>query len=427
MARKIMLKSPLSRGFVLVLSALFTLVLTGAGALAAYAAQESDAFIVMDAEGTGTSEEQALADACRRAVQQAIGFLSQGTTRTTDGRTEENIVRLSRAFIEKYEVTSRAKEKDRHSASIRAWVRRENLLAGLLQKDPNRSVLDGVSLLTRAATREQQVQEAGDILIDVFRSMPLSNFVRCAAEGLSFQAGSEKLKVGVHFTFDRDLFFSQAVPQLVAVLDYVAESSVKDMPFLFPVKGRDVVSIAPPTSVDSLPQYRELMELQEGNRYIDLPDGGGFANVYILTRSYYFNAYRIAPEAFVRLTEALFQPDRQGMLGGRSLSRAGLKLEFKSEGGTALFSHTEPLQLHNILFFADIPALRKAPWFVKKHGPADERRHALFILPAFGSLQDGDYLLIQADEADLEIKAPAEALKSVKRVDSSVVPELKAP
>ena len=427
MARKIMLRGPLSRGLSLLLSALFALVLSSTGVLAASAAQESDAFIVMDAEGTGTSEEQALADACRSAVQQAIGFFSQGTTRTTDGRTEENIVRLSRAFIEKYEVTSRAKEKGRHFVSIRAWVRRENLLAGLLQKDPNRSVLDGVSLLTRAATREQQVQEAGDILIDVFRSMPLSNFVRCAAEGLSFQAGSEKLKVGVHFTFDRGLFFSQAVPQLVAVLDYVAESSVKDVPFLFPVKGRDVISIAPPVSVDSLPQYRELMELKAGNRYIDLPDGGGFANVYILTHSYYFNAYRIAPEAFVRLTEALFQPNRQGMLGGRSLSGAGLKLEFKSEGGTALFSHTEPLQLHNILFFADIPALRRAPWFVKKHGPADERWHALFILPAFGSLQDGDYLLIQADEADLEVKAPADALKSVKRVDSSVVPELQVP
>ena len=83
--------------------------------------------------------------------------------------------------------------------------------------------------------------------------------------------------------------------------------------------------------------------------------------------------------------------------------------------------------MHNILFFADIPALGKAPWFVKKHGPADERWHALFILPAFGSFQDDDYLLIQADEADLEVKAPADALKSVKRVDSSVVPELQVP
>ncbi|WP_299081262.1 hypothetical protein [uncultured Fretibacterium sp.] len=37
--------------------------------------------------------------------------------------------------------------------------------------------------------------------------------------------------------------------------------------------------------------------------------------------------------------------------------------------------------------------------------------------PAFTSR----YLLIQADEADLEIKTPADALKSVKRVDSSIV------
>lgn len=382
-----------------------------------------EAFIVAEAEGRGTSEEQALTDARRQAVQQAIGFLSQGKTRTQDGRVEENIVRLSRAFIEKYEVTAKREEKGRHFLSIRAWVRRENLLAGLLQRDPNRSVLDGVSLVTRATTREQQIREAGDILIDVFGSLPLSNFVRCSAEGISFQSSSEKLKVNVHFTFERDLFFAQAVPQLVSVLDYVAESSVRDVPFLFPLKGEESVAVAPPVSIDSLPHYRELMELQGGNLYIDLPDGGGFANVYILTRNCYFNAYRVAPEAFVRLTEALFRSDRQGMLDGRSLNKAALKMDFKTSGGTALLSHIEPLQVHNILFFMDLIALKQAPWSVRKHGPLDERRHALFILPEFGTIQGGDCLLIQADEAGLQVKASADVLKAVKRVDCFIEPE----
>lgn len=402
-------------------SVLCALVFSCTAAFAALAAQEADTFITTDAEGTGISEEQALADARRRAVQQAIGFLSQGMTRTQDGQTEENIVRLSRAFIEKYEVTAKREEKGRHTVFIRAWIRKENLLAGLLQKDPNRSVLDGVSLVTRAVTREQQVQEAGDILIDVFRSMPLSNFVRCSTEGTAFQSGSGKLKLGIHFTFDRDLFFAQAAPQLVSVLDYVSESSVKDVPFLFPLSGGDTVSVTPPVSVDSLPRYRELMDLRDGNFYIDLPDGGGFANIYVLTRNYYFNAYRVAPEAFSRLAENLFRPDRQGMLDGRSLGKAGLKLEFKSEGGAVLLTHTEPLQLHNILFFMDLPALKKTPWSVRKHGPADERRHALFVLPAFGTLQDGDYLLIRTDEAELEIPVPPDILKTVKKVDSSIV------
>ncbi|CAM1378384.1 hypothetical protein [Fretibacterium fastidiosum] len=408
-------------------SALCALALSCAAAFAALAAREADAFIVADAEGTGTSEEQALADARRRAVQQAIGFLSQGLTRTQDGQTEENIVRLSRAFIEKYEVTAKREEKGRHTVSIRAWIRKENLLAGLLQKDPSRSVLDGVSLVTRAATREQQVQEAGDILVDVFRSMPLSNFIRCSTEGTSFQSGSEKLKLGIHFTFDRELFFSQAVPQLVSVLDYVSESSAKDVPFLFPLSGGDPVSITPPVSVDSLPRYRELMDLRDGNFYIDLPDGGGFANIYVLTRNYYFNAYRVAPEAFSRLAESLFRPDRQGMLDGRSLGRTDLKMEFKGGGGAVLFTHTEPLQLHNVLFFMDIAALKKTPWSVRKHGPVDERRHALFVLPAFGTLQGGDYLLIQADEAELELPVPTDVLKAVQKVDSSIVSGSQAP
>ena len=69
----------------------------------------------------------------------------------------------------------------------------------------------------------------------------------------------------------------------------------------------------------------------------------------------------------------------------------------------------------------DLPALKKTPWSVRKHGPADERRHALFVLPAFGTLQDGDYLLIRTDEAELEIPVPPDILKTVKKVDSSIV------
>jgi len=41
--------------------------------------------------------------------------------------------------------------------------------------------------------------------------------------------------------------------------------------------------------------------VQQAIFYIDLPDGGGFANIYVLTRNYYFNAYRVAPEAFKRI------------------------------------------------------------------------------------------------------------------------------
>lgn len=170
------------------------------------------------------------------------------------------------------------------------------------------------------------------------------------------------------------------------------------------------------------------------------PEERNAAVFYLLGDNASFRAWTL-PAAFL---DAVRRGARLGDLGKlplRTHRRAWLHFSLRDASGVelerlpvplnlsnvALFSHTEPLQLHNILFFADIPALRKAPWFVKKHGPADERRHALFILPAFGSLQDGDYLLIQADEANLEIKAPADALKSIKRVDSSVVTELQTP
>lgn len=410
--------------FGVLLLALCVLAWLCTDASAATAAREADAFIVAEAEGTGTSEDQALADACRRAVQQAIGFLSKGTSRSENGRTEEHIVRLSRAFIEKYETTARREEQGRHTVSIRAWIRKENLLAGLLQKDPNRSVLDGVSLVTRAATREQQIQEAGELLIDIFRSIPLSHFVRCSVEAGAFKAGAGKLKTAVHFRFDRDLYFSQTVPQLVSVLDYVSEASIRDVPFLLPLKGGETVTVEPPAFPDSLPRCRELMEMPNGNRYIDLPDGGGFANVYILTRNYYFNAYRLAPEAFARLMEALFRANRQGVLGGALFGQSVLNMDFKGNGEAVLLSHAEPLQLHNILLFTDLHALKKSPWAMKKNGPPDERSHALFILPAFGTLQGDDYLLLRADEAELEVKASADVLKAVKRVDCSVETEL---
>ena len=57
-----------------------------------------------------------------------------------------------------------------------------------------------------------------------------------------------------------------------------------------------------------------------------------------------------------------------------------------------LGGHTGGAYDINILFFMDLPALKKTPWSVRKHGPADERRHALFVFPAFGTLQDDDSL-----------------------------------
>ncbi|MDR2180767.1 MAG: hypothetical protein LBP21_10695 [Synergistaceae bacterium] len=379
-------------------------------------------FVVAESEGVGLTRGEALMNARRNGVEQAIGVLSAGVSQTIDGRVRENVLQLSRGFIEKYEIQKEQKDGARWRVKIKAWIRRENLLAGLLQKDPDKSVLDGSALFTRAMSREQQVAEAAEMLIETFDSIPYENYVHVAVGAEGFDTSQGSLTMDVRFSFDRERYFSQLVPLLTSTLDYIAESRQRDIPFLLELEPGDPVVVTPPSGINTLSQYVDLMEMADANRYIDLPGGGGFANIYLLTQDYYFDSYRVPPQAFALLTESLLRAEKQGRLSGRVFEGADLKIAFKNKGGQLIYEHTQPLQLYNVTLFAGLVGLKRSPYVKGKPDQLDERHHALFILPCLGTLQGNaaDYLLIESETASISVKLSPQDIKRIERVDCRI-------
>jgi hypothetical protein len=379
-------------------------------------------FVVAESEGVGLTRDEALMNARRNGVQQAIGVVSTGVAQAIDGRVRENVLQLSRGFIEKYEIREERKDGARWRVKIKAWIRRENLLAGLLQKDPDKSVLDGSGLFTRAMSRERQVAEAAEMLIETLNSIPYENYVHVAVGAEKFETAQGSLALDVRFSFDRERYFAQLAPLLASTLDYIAESSQKDIPFLLDLEPGDPVVVTPPYGIDALSRYADLMEMADANRYIDLPGGGGFANVYLLKRDYYFDSYRVPAQAFALLTENLLKAERQGRLSGRIYEGADLKIAFKNKGGQLVFEYTQPLQLYNVTLFANLAGLKRSPYVKGKPDQLDERHHALFILPCLGTLQGNaaDYLLIESDTASISVQLPPRDVKRIERVDCRI-------
>ncbi len=150
------------------------------------------------------------------------------------------------------------------------------------------------------------------------------------------------------------------------------------------------------------------MELQEGELPSTFPDGGGFANVYILTRSYYSTPTESS--GGVRSADGGPVPAHRQGCWAEGFSGAGLAgVQELREGRPSSLTRSRCSYQHPVFCGYPLP-WKRAPWSVTAWS-GGRRRHAPSSSCPPSGAQDGDYLLIQADE-DLEIKAPAE--KSVK-------------
>jgi hypothetical protein len=376
-------------------------------------------FLVAESSGAGASRAEALIDARRSAVQAAIGFVSKGMTQAVDGGIKEKIVQLSRAFIEKYEITKETQDKGKYFVSIKAWIRKESLIEGLTRYDPDRSAIDGTSLFAKSATREQQIREAADMLEECFNSIPIANYIHCAAIGDNFSVREGKLDLEVRFSFDKDLYFSVLAPQFVTVLDYIAEAGLKDVPMAFDIVPGEAV---PPEKIASFSAYADLMEITDGNRYIDLPGVGGYANIYVMTRNYYFNCYRVPSESFAALMKSVLETDRRGRLSGGVFSEASLILAFRNKGGQKIAEHREPINMTNAMVFANTGGFKRAAYDPKNGGEPDEQNHSIFIMPFVGvySNDKADYALVENDVAKLQIPLKANELKLIDSIECEI-------
>lgn len=376
-------------------------------------------FIVIESSGQGRTISEARIQARRNAAQLALGFAVKGNslyskTYGERGHLSEHIVTITRAIIGDREKELGCKEENgKYTVTLRVKIRGKELLNGLLGSDTRKTAFDGISIAARAMALERWEKDVGNALIEIIGTFPYSDYVIIEAlpRENTFNSRNESLKMDIYITFDKEKYFNEAVPQLTSVLDYVADASIRDIPCLIPVSSSkdERILVKLPIYINTINEYMTMMELEDKNKYIEA-DGGGFANIYIMTKDYYFNAYRVCNSAFVRLIEALFISGQQGQINMNRWHKVSLNLDFLDQTGN-VFNSIPPVNVSSIcsvMLFINT----SYPLNIKKHTSLDESHHALFILPAIGLNSENykNYSLFQKIEDTLSINISAKTL-----------------
>ena len=378
--------------------------------------------IIVTATGTGSTLTAARTDARKNAAQKALGFVMQAASllriinRNENHNEEfnENILLISRGIIAGHEEeleTHEDKENNIFTVTIRVSITGDELLRGLTEREPETHLTDGSSIVAGAMRREQMKHESAAALTELLSSFPVGDYVRVSAvDAGNFDIKNETLNMNLKLTFDRKKYFSEAVPSIISVLDYVSEAKMNDIPFMIPSEHSDddTVIMNLPQDIRTMKEYRALMDIERGNRIIK---SSGYANIYVQTRNYYFNAYRINHDSFIELVNNLFASEGNNNNFMAMRGNAKLNVNITSREGLNVFSLSEITDISNIMYFMNTDD--NALFQNMTDNISDERYCALFIIPAFGfdNGANHSYVLCQNDNLELpELKVSAENL-----------------
>ena len=378
--------------------------------------------ITVTASGTGYTLTAARIDARRNAAQKALGFMMKAASllriikrdENHDEEFSENIMLISRGIIagnEEEIETHEDKENHIFTVTLRVSVKGDELLRGLTEREPEKYLTDGSSLVADAMRREQMKRESAAALTELLSAFPVGDYVRVSAvEAGNFDIKNETLNLNLKLTFDRRKYFNEAVPSITSLLDYAADARITDIPFMLPSEqsDNDTVTIRPSQDIRTMKEYRALMGIERENRIIK---DAGYANIYVQTRNYYFNAYRINHDAFIELVNNLFTSKGSDNNFMAMNGNAEVKVNIISREGMNVLALSELIDISNIMYFMNTDG--NALFQNMTDNISDERQCALFILPAFG-FDNGDnhsYVLCQNDNLEVPaLKVSAENL-----------------
>lgn len=129
------------------------------------------------AEGSGSSEDEALKSAFRVAVQQVVGaVVSVETLVKDDAIIEDKILTYSDGFIEKYDELpgSKTVKAGIHRIKVKALVQRKNLVAKLKASNVAMFAVDGSSIFAEAVSKLQSEKDATALIEAAFEGFPES-------------------------------------------------------------------------------------------------------------------------------------------------------------------------------------------------------------------------------------------------------------
>ncbi|NCD35069.1 MAG: hypothetical protein EOL87_16835 [Spartobacteria bacterium] len=190
---------------------------------------------VVEAEGIGSSQEDALKQAFFSAVEQVVGAIVDAKIEVSDDEIiQDRILTLSDGYVQNYEVIGgpRAQDGVVH-LTIRAAVSRNRLLSSLMDENvPVRSEVRGEALFAQAVTqdrvREQALEIIKALMSDDFRHVKAElkgEPTRVDPNELDKEAlavSHHWLKVPIRVHYDNTHFNNSILPRLTRVLESIA-------------------------------------------------------------------------------------------------------------------------------------------------------------------------------------------------------------
>lgn len=189
--------------------------------------------------GTGETKEEAEKDACRNAIEFAVGtFIDSETQLKNEQLIKDEILSHSNGYIEKYEVTgaSRSKRGLGVEVDVKAWVKMQearkkvrDLVPGDAQK------VDGIGGITFAnESKERRDKSAAALLKKELDGLdPVCQLVNIRlasskptilegkeAEGCA--AGEVILRYYVQFYLMQDVYFKRFMPRFTQILEQIS-------------------------------------------------------------------------------------------------------------------------------------------------------------------------------------------------------------
>jgi hypothetical protein len=174
--------------------------------------ESGPATLTHEAEGSGTTGDEAIRDALRNAVRAAVGVLVEGETLVKqEDVISDKVLTYSDGFVSSYDVLSREQKDGLFRVRIRAHVERRKLLADLRTAGVSLDAVDGKGLVASALTRKDARESAAGLLNKAFTSLP--NLLVAEVQpptATDYQIDTQRLPLSITVRVDRKKYFEFA-------------------------------------------------------------------------------------------------------------------------------------------------------------------------------------------------------------------------
>jgi len=177
------------------------------------------------AEGSGATASDAIKDALRNAVRQAVGvYVDSETLTDKDDVVSDKVLTASDAFVVRYEELSRSTEDGLVTVKLSADLESGKLMENLRAAQVTTLELSGADLVASAVTRKEARDHAADLLFRRFSELP--NVLHATAlpfKPLDYDAEKQLLTVTYTLETDREKY-QALLEKLIPLLEQTARA-----------------------------------------------------------------------------------------------------------------------------------------------------------------------------------------------------------